>query len=1122
MSNKVTVWLQELDLGQYATVFEENELELDQLIDLNDEDMKDLGVTVMGHRKKLFRAIKALPAIPAPAMEQSDATALSQQPASPPVTESERRQLTVMFCDLVGSTELSQLFDPEDLQNLITAYQAACNSAIERFDGYVARYMGDGMLVYFGYPVAHEDDAERAVRAGLGVIEEVASLDLPYEVELSVRVGIATGLVVAGDIIGEGASEERSVLGETPNLAARLQGIAPPGDVIIADSTRRLVEGRVEIEALQPVSLKGFKDSIQAFRAFRIHATSRFDAATSQSLTPFGGRNSELSLLTDRWQQACSGDGQVVMLSGEAGIGKSRILHELRDRLSNTSHVSIRFHCSPFNTNTPFFPFIEQLRSSAGFAEGDSEDDKLDKLERLIARTSGNVDTEVPTLAALMSLPVDRYAQLELSPPQQKTQTITVLVEQLLRFSHSNSVIVLVEDIHWIDPSTLEVFDALVDSLQQLPVLLVMTHRPGLEKRWEEFGHFTQVSLNRLGHQEMCALVDRITDGKGLPESVLKQVLARTDGVPLFVEELTKTLLESKLLQEVDGQLVSNNQLSSMVIPATLRDSLMARLDRLALAKEVAQAAACIGREFSYDLLDAIVDSENLDGKLDQLVGAGLVFRRGSRDLGQFVFKHALVQDAAYGSLLKARRRELHARIAKILEDGFLNKKEIELELLAHHYSEAGLVDSALRYWLKAGQQSANQCAHIEAIAHLQRGLSIIDALPDGEQNIRHEIEFRMILGVPLMSREGAASQMVLKNYLRAQILCEQLGDDKHLYPILWGMWFHHLMSSGLRQACEIADRLLEIGQNRNDTELMLEAHHCQWAVRFISGDLTTALEHCDRGTALYRADKHHALTFTYGGHDPGVCALNVSGIALWILGYPEQSQEKFESAKNLARKLEHSTTLSDALKMNLVVCTLQRDESVLDQKANELLKFAEVDGAFDNLILARGLIGWVMIQRGDLQGGLKFIRESVEQWLEQTNPWWALPISLVAESLGQIGEVKEGLKLVEDTLSLGQRREAHWCEAELYRVKGKLLLIIAMEAPSGAEDAFRRAMEIAGAQNARSLELRAAVSLAQLWQTEGKTNQARELLRPIYDWFTEGLDTADLVQAKALLKELT
>jgi predicted ATPase len=721
-----------------------------------------------------------------------------------------------------------------------------------------------------------------------------------------------------------------------------------------------------------------------------------------------------------------------------------------------------------------------------------------------------------------MSLPVDRYPQLDLTPTKQKIETITVLVDYLVKFSHNSSVIVLVEDIHWIDPSTLEVFDAFVDSLQQLQVLLVMTHRPGLEKRWQEFGHVTHHSLNRLGHKEMRALVDRITDGKALPENVLEQILERTDGMPLFVEELIKTLLESQVVREVDGRYVIESVLPSMAIPTTLRDSLMARLDRLGLVKEVAQAAACIGREFSYALLTSIVDTDDLDDKLDQLVGAGLIFRRGSRDLARFVFKHALVQDAAYESLLKTKRRNLHARIAKLLEEEFSDKAEIEPELLAHHYTEAGLDEPALQYWLRAGQQSIKQCAHAEAIAHLRRGLSIVDALPEGEEKTRSEIEFRVVLGVPLMGKEGGASPLVDENYLRAQMLCEQLGESEHLYPILWGLWYHRYLSSELRQACELADRLLEIGQIRNDTELLLEAHHCQWVVRFIGGDLTTALEECDRGVELYRPETHHALSFTYGGHDPGVCALNFSGVSLWLLGYPEQSLEKLESAISLATKLAHSETLTTTFQFFLVACTLQRDEDVIEQKAKELLKFAEDEELFDSINLTKGLIGLVMFQRGDKQEGLEFMLESVGRWLKKSSPWSAVSISLVAESLGQMGEATKGLKMVEDTISLGQRREVHWCEAELYRVKGKLLLSISTEAPSGAEDAFQRAIEIAREQNAKSLELRAAVDLARLWKAGEKTDQARELLRPIYDWFTEGFDTTDLRQAKALLEELT
>ena len=1121
MSKEVTAWLEELGLGQYAISFEENELDLDQLVDLSNEDLKDLGVTIMGHRKKLFRAIDALQDSPAQETIEKDAAAQPEPLTSASSGEAERRQLTVMFCDLVGSTELSRQFDPEDLQSIIASYQAACNAAIDRFDGYVARYMGDGMLVYFGYPVAHEDDAERAVRAGLGIIEEVALLDLNYEVELSVRVGIATGLVVAGDIIGDGASEEHSVLGETPNLAARLQGVASPGNVIIAETTRRLIEGRIQVEALDPLFVKGFSDSIQAFRATGIRAATRFDAATSENMSPFVARQSELNLLTDRWQQACSGDGQVVLLSGEAGIGKSRILHELRETLSSTAHTSIRFQCSPFNANTPFYPIIEQFENAAGFSKSDTHEDRLDKLELLIAETSGMVDSDAPLLAALMSLPVDRYPHLELSPQQQKMETITLLVDQLVRFSANSPVLVIVEDIHWIDPSTLEVFDAFIDSFQKLPVLLIMTHRPGVEKRWEGFGHITRISLNRLGQQEMRALVARISGGSTLPESVIEQVLQRTDGVPLFVEELIKTVLESELVQESGDHKVSTGNPPPMLIPTTLRDSLMARLDRLPQVKDVAQAAACIGREFSYELLASIIDTDDLAKKLDLLVDSGLVFRRRSGERDRFVFKHALVQDAAYESLLKSRRKDLHGRIAAALEQEFADKTGTVLELLAHHYSEAGLIEPALQYWLKAGQQSAKLCAHIEAIAHLRRGLAIVDTLPEGEDKALHEIEFRVDLGVPLQNKEGVASQIVYENYLRAQTLCEQLGENKHLYPILWGLWFHHYINSKLQKASEMADRLLEVGQNRKDTELVLEAHHCQWASQFTSGELTSALAHCNQGVRLYRADEHHALTFTYGDHDPGACARYVSGAVLWLMGYPVQSQERYDSAFSLARELDHSTTLSTALAIFLQTCIWRRDENLIEETAGELLKFAENGNMPDIESIARGVIGWVKYQRGDKQEGLLLMREEVDRWLKLGIAWAAAPISLYAESLAEMGDVDEALKLIDHSIDRGQSDDVRWCEAQLYRIKGNLLLINSTETQSEAEEAYWRAIEIARTQSAKSVELSASMSLALLWQSMGKSAQAIELLQPVYDWFTEGLDTRNLIQAKELLVEL-
>jgi tetratricopeptide (TPR) repeat protein len=665
------------------------------------------------------------------------------------------------------------------------------------------------------------------------------------------------------------------------------------------------------------------------------------------------------------------------------------------------------------------------------------------------------------------------------------------------------------------------VFDAFVDSLQRLPALLVMTHRPGIEKRWEEFGHVTHHSLNRLGRNEMDVLIDRVTGGKALPENLLDQVLERTDGVPLFVEELIKTIVESDLVREVDGRYVTDNILPSMAIPSTLRDSLMERLDRLSRVKGVAQAAACIGREFSSSLLASIIDSDDITAKLDQLIKAGLIFRRGSGDISRYAFKHALVQDAAYESLLKSRRRVLHARIAAQLEAENYGQTRIEPELLAHHYTEAGLIDEALKYWLQAGQQSSRRCAHTEAIAHLQRGLAIIDELPEGEQKDRHEIEFRVAIGVPLVSNEGAASDNVAENYVHAQKLCEQLEETEHLYPVLWGSWLHHFYKSELQQACDMADRLLEIGQSRQDTELQLEAHHCQWGVRFVGGDLRVALEHCEQGLKLYRPDLHHRLTFIYGGHDPGVCAYNISGITLWLLGYPEQAQKRFDSAVNLSRELEHTTTLCEALHIVVLVSVLQRDIKTLEPQINELLDLAESEQMPDYTILSQGIKGWVSFRQGNKERGLEEMREAVKHWLKKGIKWTAIPISLVAEAFGEIGELQQGLDLIDEALIPRQFDEDLWWKSELYRMKGQLLSQYGKGDLAAAEKAYKRSIVIAQIQDAKLLELRAVNGMADLWLNQGKIKPVQELLTPVYGWFTEGFETVDLKLSKSILDGL-
>ena len=652
-------WLERLDLGQYADVFRENDIDLDLVSELTEDDLRELGLS-LGHRRKLLKAIAGLSdgsdAAPSAAAEGQAATRLDRYPRS----DAERRQLTVMFCDLVGSTAMSEALDPEDLRAVIGAYQDACAGVIARYEGFIARYMGDGLLVYFGYPVAHEDDAERAVRVGLDVLAAVPELKVQTGLDLQIRIGVATGLVVAGDIIGEGASEERAVLGETPNLAARLQSLAEPNTIVISAETRQLTTEVFTYEDLGGHDLKGFSEPVQAWRVSGEQRTeSRFEAVRGGRLTPLVGRDNELALLLDRWASAKHGEGQVVLLSGEAGIGKSRITQALRDGVADEEHVRVRYQCSPFHTNSSLYPVINQLQFAAGIDAADSGEQKLGKLETVLGQASDDPGSVASIFASLLSIPAeDRYGPLELSPEQLKQKTLTALVEQLAAHAVGAPVLLIVEDAHWMDPTTLELMNLALQRIAELRVLGVMTFRPEFTPPWAGHAHVTSLSLNRLARNQGMEIVRDLTGGKDLPDEVMEQILQKTDGVPLFVEELTKTVLESGLLSESEGEYKVEGALPPIAVPSTLQDSLMARLDRMAPVRDVAQIAAAIGREFSLDLLAAVAErgEDDIAAALDQLVASELVFRRGMPPHQTFSFKHALVQDAAYASLLISRR----------------------------------------------------------------------------------------------------------------------------------------------------------------------------------------------------------------------------------------------------------------------------------------------------------------------------------------------------------------------------------------------------------------------------------------------------------------------------------
>ena len=711
INDQIATWLDELGLAQYATMFAENAIDLDVLPDVTEADLEKLGVA-LGHRKRILRAIAALPKGRAPA---DDATI--------PQSEAERRQLTVLFCDLVGSTALAVKLDPEDLSDVIRGFQRSCSAAITQMGGFVARFMGDELLAYFGYPQAHEDDAERAVRAGLDLVAKVSQLVLPTGDVLQVRVGVATGLVVVGDTVGEGSAREQVVVGETPNLAFRLQSVAAPNTVVVAASTMRLLGDLFVCEHPAQLKLEGLPEPVTSWRILGERVgESRFAAIRSKTLTRFVGRQDELHQLYGLWRKAESGKGQVVLLCGEAGIGKSRISKALLDQIANDPHVTIRLQCSPYHTNTPFYPVITQHEHSARFQQLDTPEIKLKKLETLLSEIGPEVLADAPLFAALLSIPTyGRYPTLELTSRRQKDLTIEALTRQVLALAHSKPVLFVIEDAHWIDPSTLEGTNRVIEAVKTAPVLLLITFRPEFFPPWLEQDHMTTIQLNRLERDKASTMVRDISSGKELPSEVLEQIISKTDGIPLFVEELTKMVLESGLLRDAGDSYVTVGPLPRLSIPTTLHNSLMARLDRLNAVKEIAQIGAAIGRQFTYRLVaaGAPISGVALQTALEQLSRAGLIFCRGEPPDCTYTFKHALLQEAAYESLLRMRRQQLHRRIADALEGEFAELAEKEPQLMAHHLAQAGLSERAINYLQKAGQRANESSANTEAARHL-------------------------------------------------------------------------------------------------------------------------------------------------------------------------------------------------------------------------------------------------------------------------------------------------------------------------------------------------------------------------------------------------------------------
>ena len=914
MSIDIADWLRGLGLEQYAQLFRDNDIDGEILGGMNAEDLKELGISSFGHRRRLLNAITALGGAPATRDVAQSAMSVTSAPVSPPTIEAERRQLTVMFCDLVGSTPLSTRFDPEDLREIVGAYHRCVADTVGRFGGFVAKYMGDGVLIYFGYPEAHEDDAERAARAGLAVIDAVGRL--ATQEPLNVRIGIATGLVVVGDLIGAGAAQERGVVGETPNLAARLQALARPGTLVVADSTRRQIGTLFEIEDLGPQPLAGFAEPQRAWRVVgESGVVSRFEALRSGT-TPLVGRDEELDLLLRRWQQAKSGEGRVVLVSGEPGIGKSRLTAALSQRIETEPHTRLRYFCSPHDQDSALYPFIGQLERAAGFARDDTNATKLDKLEALLG--DGAEPGDLSLIAEMLSLSGgERFPPLDLSPQRKKERTLAALLRQLQALARRQPVLMIFEDLHWIDPTSRELLDLTVEKITALPVLLVATYRPEFQPPWVGESQVTVIALNRLGRNEGATLVHRLAGNLGaLPPDVVDEIVERTDGVPLFVEELTKAVVEAGADRGYAS--ISAVPPSSLAVPATLHASLLGRLDRLGpAAKNVAQVGAAIGRDFSYELLAAAAPlaEPELQEALRRLVEAGLVFQRGVPPAAEYLFKHALVQDTAYSTLLRGPRQALHRRIAEALEQRFPDLVETRPEIVAHHYGEAAIADKAITYWHLAGKSSVAKSAVREAIAQLRRGLSLLDGLPETRERKQLELDIHVTLTAALMAGKGYADPEVVAALERANRLVTEtaaVGTPLH-FSVLYGLWVSNFAGGAIAAALEHATNFLSSAQSQPSSGPLLVGHRTLAYSLIFSGDYRAALAHFETAASLYRPDEHRDSAFHYG-QDIGVSAFVQLSWALWHRGYPDQSARAADRALAYSRELGHAHTLAHAL----------------------------------------------------------------------------------------------------------------------------------------------------------------------------------------------------------------
>jgi class 3 adenylate cyclase/tetratricopeptide (TPR) repeat protein len=1026
--------------------------------------------------------------------------------------EGERRHMTTMFCDLVDSVILGERLDPEELHEVIHAYQEGCAAVVARHDGHIAQYSGDGLLVYFGYPIAHEDDAQRATQAGLDIIEEVRRLNARVEalrgIRLAVRVGIHSGLIVVGNT-GGGEEGEKQIIGHAVNLAARLQGVADADSVLISAATLHLVRGLYRIEELGPRSLKGIAEPVNVYRVLGPSgARNRFEVSAAAGLTPFVGREHEIALILERWQQAVDGRGQVVLLTGEAGIGKSRLVCELRERLAQVPHLWLEAHCSPYHEHSALHPVVELLDLQLGRHGTPAE--RGAALEGAVEQAGLPVAEATSLFAALLSLPQsDRVAPGRWSPEVQRRKTLELLVAWLLNSSAARPVVLLVEDLHWVDPSTNELLGMMLEQSTTASILILVTSRPGNDVPWPDRSNLTHLTLQPLTRLQVGAMIERIAGGRSVPAEVHRQVVRTTDGVPLFVEEFTKAVLESNLVCET----------ASGYIPSTLQDSLTARLDRLGAAKDVAQLGAVLGREFSYELLRAVAPGETsfLDHALRELVRAELLFQRGTPPRATYRFKHALVQEAAYRSLLRGRRHGAHARIARILAERFPERVAAEPEEMARHCAEGRLNAEAIRYYRLAAGRAMDCFAQLEAVGHLTRALELCAALRPGRERDQEELALRVALGPPLIAIRGYGDPEVEVVYERARSLCQESEDAPHLFETVWGLANYYQSRGALGTAKDLGEQLVTIAAHANDARLIVWADLQLGATLFWQGEPAAALPRLESAIALH--DPAGRRLFP-GSAEPGVAARVYAALALWQLGYPDRALRSSQEGIAAGRTCGDAFSLALALSFASMLHQSRREPAVVRVLADEVLTLATAQEFPLWRELGRVFLGWADAHADGSSAAV----EEIEQGLARlatigTEVGAAGGLGLLAEAKHAIGRTEDALGAVDSALAVAELRGQRTWDSDLSRLKGDIL--VRMERAGHADQAercFVRALEASRSQRATSLELRAATSLGRLLGRHGRRAEARVLLDGIYHRFTEGFETPDLRDACAVL----